>query len=86
MLVKVDDLAAGAAVLQSAGLRVEMRDGHVRIQIPATDAHRVTQILARENQWVTDLRPEEHSLEELFLELTEGTAVMAEPEPLEVGA
>jgi ABC-2 type transport system ATP-binding protein len=86
MLVKVDDLAAGTAVLQSAGLRAEQCDGHVRIEIAAAEAHRVTQILARGNQWVTELRPEEHSLEELFLELTEGNGVTAEADRLEVGA
>ena len=70
MLVKVDDLDAGLAVLQRAGLSAERGDGHIRVAIAPTEAERVTQALAHEGQWVTDLRPEERSLEDLFLELT----------------
>jgi ABC-2 type transport system ATP-binding protein len=70
MLVKVDDLDAGVAALRRDGLVAERRDGRVRVTIAPTDAERVTRVLAREQQWVTDLRPEERSLEDLFLELT----------------
>ena len=31
----------------------------------------MTRTLAENGQWVTDLRPEERSLEDLFLELTD---------------
>jgi ABC-2 type transport system ATP-binding protein len=70
MLVKVDDLDAGVAALQRAGLGAERRDGHVRVAIAPNQADRVTRTLADAQQWVTDLRPEERSLEELFIELT----------------
>ena len=70
MLVKVDDLDAGVATLRRAGLDAERCDGHVRVAIAPTEAERVTRLLANEQQWVTDLRPEERSLEDLFLELT----------------
>jgi ABC-2 type transport system ATP-binding protein len=86
MLVKTEDLDAGVAALARAGLSAERRDGHVRVAIAAADARLVTQILARENQWVSDLRPEEQSLEELFLELTGGAGVAHDPAHEEVGA
>ena len=70
MLVKVADLDAGAATLQRAGLRVERRDTDLRIDVSEFAAARVTQTLADAGLWVTDLRPEERSLEDLFLELT----------------
>jgi ABC-2 type transport system ATP-binding protein len=70
MLVKVDDLDAGVVALRRAGIGAERRDGHVRVAIAPTEAERVTRTLAHAQQWVTDLRPEERSLEDLFLELT----------------
>ena len=84
MLVKTDDLDAGVAALGRAGLSAERRDGHVRVAVAPADARRVTQILAQDDQWVTDLRPEERSLEELFLELT-GADVAPAPMREEVG-
>jgi hypothetical protein len=68
--VKVDDLDAAVVALRHAGLGAERHEGHVRVAVTPTDADRVTRVLAREEQWVTDLRPEERSLEDLFLELT----------------
>jgi ABC-2 type transport system ATP-binding protein len=76
VLVKVDDLDAGAAALRRAGLGAERRDGHLRVAIAPAEAERVTQVLAHEHQWVTDLRPEERSLEDLFLELTGAAAAV----------
>jgi ABC-2 type transport system ATP-binding protein len=70
MLVKVEDLDAAVVALRQAGFGAERRDGHVRVAVSPTDADRVTRALALEEQWVTDLRPEERSLEDLFLELT----------------
>ena len=70
MLVKVDDLDAAVVALRRAGIRAERGDGHVRVAIAPEEAERVTRTLALEDQWVTDLRPEERSLEDLFLELT----------------
>jgi ABC-2 type transport system ATP-binding protein len=80
LLVKVDDLDAGLAALREAGLAAERRNGAVRVAVAQTAAGQVTQVLAHRGQWVTDLRPEERSLEDLFLELT------GEREPMEVGA
>ena len=70
MLVRVDDLDLGVAVLRRAGLPAERRNDDVRVAISPRNAAHVTETLARNGHWVTDLRPEERSLEELFLELT----------------
>jgi ABC-2 type transport system ATP-binding protein len=70
MLVTVDDLDAAVAALRRAGLGAVRQSGHVRVEIATAEAERVTRLLAQEEQWVTDLRPEERGLEDLFLELT----------------
>jgi ABC-2 type transport system ATP-binding protein len=86
MLVKVDDLDAGVIALRRAGIGAERCDGHVRVAIAPTEAERVTRTLALERQWVTDLRPEERSLEDLFLELTGDAESAPFPVHEEVGA
>jgi ABC-2 type transport system ATP-binding protein len=68
--VKVDDLAAGFDVLRRGGMPVELGDGHLRVGVAPTDAAEITRLLAEARLWVTELRPEEQTLEDLFLELT----------------
>jgi ABC-2 type transport system ATP-binding protein len=70
VLVRVDDLDAGETVLRAAGLAVGRQNGHVRVAVSSEQAARITQTLAAEGLWVTDMRSEERSLEDLFLELT----------------
>jgi ABC-2 type transport system ATP-binding protein len=70
VLVRVDDLDAGTAVLRAAGLTVGRQNGHIRVGIPSAEAARVTQALAAQGLWVTEMRAEERSLEDLFLEVT----------------
>jgi ABC-type multidrug transport system ATPase subunit len=70
LLVRLDDVAAGLDVLRRAGLPVEHCDGHLRVALDPGQAGEVTRILAAERLWVTELRPEERTLEDLFLELT----------------
>jgi len=78
MLVRVDDLDAAVAALRDAGIGAERRTSDVRVAVAPHDAERVTRVLARDHQWVTDLRPEERSLEDLFLELTGADAAPEE--------
>ena len=70
MLVTLADLEAGHHVLRHAGLAVERQNGHLRVEIQAGEAARITETLAAQRLWVTGLRAEERSLEDLFLELT----------------
>ena len=74
VVVKVADLDAGERVLSAAGLGVEQVDDALRVDASPESAGEVTRILAREEHWVTDLRPGRFSLEDVFLDLTAGPA------------
>ena len=56
---------------QRAALPVERQNGFLRVGVGADGAARITETLAAERLWVTELRGEERSLEDLFLELTD---------------
>ncbi len=70
LVVGVADLDAGHAALTARSIPAERRNGHLRVALPPSAAGRVSRTLADHGQWVTELRPEERSLEDLFLELT----------------
>lgn len=74
LVVKVDRLRDALRTLREAGIAAELRHDHLRVDLPPREAARVTETLARHQLWVTELRPEEVALEDVFLELT------AEPE------
>ena len=77
LLVGLDDLDSGAAVLRAAGLLVEAADLRLRVAIPGSQASHVTQLLADAGLYVTELRPDTVTLEDLFLDLTEREEVAA---------
>jgi hypothetical protein len=62
----------------------ERRDGTLRVAVPASDGALVSRTLGRHGHWVHELRAEEHSLEELFLEVTDRAAPNGS-QPEEVG-
>lgn len=70
LVVRVDDLAAGAAALVAAGMRAERAGDVILVDAAPADAGRVTETLAASRLWVTELRRQEVSLEDVFLELT----------------
>jgi ABC-2 type transport system ATP-binding protein len=70
MRVTVDDLDAGLSVLRRADLDVARNDGHLSVAVGPERAGDISRVLAESRLWVTELRPEERNLEELFLELT----------------
>jgi len=70
MRLKVDDLPAAHDVLQRAGLGVERQNGHLRVAVAAAEAAEITRLLAAQRLWITEMRPEERTLEDLFLEIT----------------
>jgi ABC-2 type transport system ATP-binding protein len=74
IVLKVADLDEGERVLREAQLGVERVDGSLRVDVLPESAGEVTQILARADQWVTELRPDRFSLEDVFLELTGGSS------------
>jgi ABC-2 type transport system ATP-binding protein len=70
MLVKIDDLDAGQQVLREAGLQTEWAEDSLRVALDPSAAGDVTRLLASAGHWVTELRPDRVSLEDVFLELT----------------
>jgi ABC-2 type transport system ATP-binding protein len=70
LIVRLADLQAGVAALAEAGIRAALGDGFIRVDLPPADAEEVTRALARRRLYLTELRPEEVSLETVFLELT----------------
>jgi ABC-2 type transport system ATP-binding protein len=70
IVVSVADLDAGERALRAARFTVERTDRALRVDAAAESAGDVTRVLADAGQWVTELRPQRCSLEEVFLELT----------------
>jgi ABC-2 type transport system ATP-binding protein len=73
MLVKTADLDAAVRALAAAGIPAEQVGEHVRALVSPVEAGLVTRTLAAADQWVTELRPDEISLEDVFLRLTDET-------------
>ncbi|MGH9157837.1 MAG: ABC transporter ATP-binding protein [Acidimicrobiales bacterium] len=71
LVVKVADLVAGLAVLHGAGVPASMDGASIHVELPPAEAERVSRELATAGLYVTELRPQEVSLETVFLELTE---------------
>ncbi len=71
LIVRVDDFARGAAALAGAGITAEHSEGHLRVAVPLDQAALVTRTLAAHEVWVTEMRPDQTTLEERFFELTE---------------
>ena len=73
LVARVPDLPGGMAALAAAGIGSTVDGDHLRVSLPASQAARVTEALARQGLYLSELRPEEVSLETVFLELTQGT-------------
>jgi len=72
LIVRLGDLQAGVSALQAAGIPAALDTDHIRVDLPVVDAARVTEVLARSGLFLSELRPQEVSLETVFLELTQG--------------
>lgn len=70
LVVRLADPARGLEALGRAGLVATRNDGALRVQTPPDDAARVNRILAEAGLWLTELRAEQASLEDVFLALT----------------
>jgi ABC-2 type transport system ATP-binding protein len=70
LLVRLDDLAAGRAVLLGAGIHAAPDGDALRVALPPGQAAAITRTLASQGLYVTELRPDEADLEAVFLELT----------------
>ena len=70
LVVRLADLHKGLAALTGAGIPAVLQEGYIRVDLPPSDAERVTRALVRRRLYLTELRPEEVSLETAFLRLT----------------
>ena len=55
LIVKLDDLGAGATILADAGIASTRDEDALRVHVPAADAARVTRALAERGRYVTEL-------------------------------
>ncbi|MDQ4028898.1 MAG: ABC transporter ATP-binding protein [Actinomycetota bacterium] len=77
VVVRVRELSEGANVLRAAGFEVAIGDGAMRVAVTPDEATRVTKALADQGLYVSELRPDEEDLEDVFLKLTQDDG----PEP-----
>ena len=73
VVVRMDDLDAGRRVLARAGFSAERVGDHLRVDAPAGRGAAINRALAESGVWASELRCEEVTLEELFLQLTAET-------------
>jgi ABC-2 type transport system ATP-binding protein len=70
LVVGVANLGAARHALADAGIEAVIADGNLRVTHPATDAARVTEILAAKGFYVHEMRHERPTLEAVFFGLT----------------
>jgi ABC-2 type transport system ATP-binding protein len=70
LLVRLEDLERGRAVLAAAGIQATPNGEVLRVALPSEEAATVTKALAAEGLYLTELRADEADLETVFLELT----------------
>jgi ABC-2 type transport system ATP-binding protein len=70
LIVRLANLERGVAALAEAEIAATIEGDHLRVDLPPEDAERVTRALVKKRLYLTELRPEEISLEAVFLELT----------------
>jgi ABC-2 type transport system ATP-binding protein len=70
VVVKVADLEAGQRALREAGMIVEREFDALRVEALPESGADITRVLARADQWVTEMTVDQLSLEDVFLELT----------------
>jgi ABC-2 type transport system ATP-binding protein len=80
VIVRLGNLAAGLDALREAGFEATLEGDAIHVAAPGEDAARVTEALARRGLYVSEIRPVEVSLEDVFLELT-GEPPMQPKEP-----
>ena len=74
VVVRIEDADAALKALAAAGFDALAEGEVVRVAIDPAEGWKVTRTLAAAGLYLSELRPAEISLEEVFLELTEGPA------------
>ena len=71
VLVKVEDGPRAAAILKGAGIETTATNGRLRVDMNPAEGARITKVLADAGIYLSELRPDEEDLEEVFLRLTQ---------------
>jgi ABC-2 type transport system ATP-binding protein len=74
LIARLSDLDAGIPVLAASGIRASREGDYLRVELPPSQAERVTRVLSERRLFLTELRPDVVDLETVFLELTSGGA------------
>jgi ABC-2 type transport system ATP-binding protein len=74
LIVRLAEAGAAEDVLRAAGFEVEHSDDRLRVAATTDDASRITKLLADRGLYLSELRPDEADLEEVFLRLTQEVA------------
>lgn len=70
VLVRVNDPESAHVILSAAGIESDLRDDGLRVSIAPREAAKVTKVLAQQGVYLSELRPDEEDLEDVFLKLT----------------
>jgi ABC-2 type transport system ATP-binding protein len=81
LIVRLADLRSGLETLGRGGFQATIDDDAIRVAIAPEEAARITEVLAREGLYVSELRADEVSLEDVFLQLTGDPNATTPPEP-----
>jgi ABC-2 type transport system ATP-binding protein len=73
-VVKLPELDRGLAVLKGAGMDAALDGGSISVKLAADRASSITETLANQGLYLSELRPLEADLETVFLELTQDPA------------
>jgi ABC-2 type transport system ATP-binding protein len=77
VVVRVADAGRALTTLQAAGLVTTVERDLLRVEIDPSSAARISETLAKEDLYPSELRPDAVDLETVFLELTEGAEEVA---------
>ena len=70
MVVRVADVDRAHRVLSDAGFSAHIVDDVIRVEVAPDESERITETLAAQELYVSELRPDRVDLETVFLELT----------------
>ena len=70
LVVRVENPDRAVDVLRAAGIEATRDGDHLTVNLAPEQAARVTQTLSGAGLYLSELRPQEISLEDVFLELT----------------
>ena len=73
LMVRLPQLDRGMEILRSAGIDAAIETDHLTVSLPPQQGARVTRALADAGLYLSELRAQEISLEDEFLELTKDT-------------